>query len=402
MLGSLLFSAILVPIASFAQTSTNTQINTIVDLSKKLAELKAQAKVKSDEQDTAVFNFLSGLRQGSEGDAVKALQTLLAANPDIYPEGLVTGYFGRATERAIKRFQKANNLEQVGRVGPKTLKQLYKLVDKYKIDEDGVGVEKKNQKRNTNGSATGTINVNVTVNGGNGDCSMFPPGWLKGNAWWKHFLVRIHCKVLPGNGNGTTTPDTTAPVISDLRVRDIDHNSADIRWMTNEPANAKIYYGTSSPLNLGTASTESRSAFTTPHDVEIDDLQASTTYYVIVVSKDSAGNTATSSEISFTTTGAPDTAKPVISSITTQNVGSTTATINWVTNENSNSKVYYGTSSPLNLGSASTSSNSSLVTNHSLNLSGLSASTTYHFVVESKDAANNTATSSQQSFTTTP
>lgn len=396
MLSSFLFLTILVPIASFAETTTNTEINTIIDLSKKLAELKSQVKASSDQQDTAVFNFLSGLRQGSNGDAVIALQTLLATNPDLYPEGLITGHFGRATERAIKRFQRANNLEQVGRVGPKTLKQLYKLVDKYKLDEDGVGVEKKSQKHSS-ANATGTINVNVTVNNGNGDCSMFPPGWLKGNAWWKQFLVRVHCKVLPG----TTTPDTIAPIISELTARDINEKSAKIRWNTNEPTRGIIYYGTTSPLSIGSAAKKSDSSFRVSHEIEIEGLEANTAYYTIVVSTDRAGNTATSSQISFTTSGAPDTAKPVISSITTQNIGSSTATINWVTNESATSKVYYGTTSPLNLGSASALSNATLVINHSLNLTGLSASTTYYFVAESKDAANNTATSSEQSFTTT-
>lgn len=399
MLFSLLFSAILVPIASFAETSTNTQINTIVDLSKKLAELKAQLKASSDEQDTAVFNFLSGLRQGSEGDAVKALQTLLAANPDMYPEGLVTGYFGRATERALKRFQKANDLEQVGRVGPKTLQHLYKLVDKYKLDEDGVGVEKKNRKH-ANVNATGTIDVNVTVNNGNGDCTMFPPGWLKGNAWWKQFLVRIHCKVLPGTG--TTTPDTIAPVISNLGAHDIDEHSAEIRWNTNEPTRATVYYGTTSPLSLGTALTKSENSFKTSHEIELERLGANTAHHVMVVLSDRAGNKATSSQISFTTAAAPDRAAPVISAITIGSIGSTTATIGWVTNEPAAAKIYYGTTSPLHLGSANTTASGSLVLNHSTALTSLSASTTYYFVVESKDAAHNTATSSQLSFTTTP
>ncbi len=42
-----------------------------------------------------------------------------------YPR--VTGYFGNYTEDAIKSFQKANGLEQVGYIGPKTLKLLNTL-----------------------------------------------------------------------------------------------------------------------------------------------------------------------------------------------------------------------------------------------------------------------------------
>ncbi len=42
---------------------------------------------------------------GSKGDAVKQLQTLLARDKQVYPEGLVTGYFGPLTKKAVIRFQ---------------------------------------------------------------------------------------------------------------------------------------------------------------------------------------------------------------------------------------------------------------------------------------------------------
>lgn len=60
------------------------------------------------------------LIEGMQNEQVTALQKILARYPDVYPEGLVTGYFGPATERAVMRFQKNNGLEQVGYVGPKT------------------------------------------------------------------------------------------------------------------------------------------------------------------------------------------------------------------------------------------------------------------------------------------
>lgn len=99
---------------------------------------------------------------------------------------------------------------------------------------------------------------------------------------------------------------------------------------------------------------------------------------------------------------AVDTMPPVLSAISAMNIASTSATINWTTNEPATSKAYYGTASPLNLATAPFASDAALVTNHWLGLTGLTASTTYYFVAESKDAAMNTATSSQQSFTTIP
>ena len=61
-----------------------------------------------------------GLAKGMENTQVTRLQQLLAKDKSVYPEGLVTGYFGPATERAVKAFQKKHGLEQVGYVGPRT------------------------------------------------------------------------------------------------------------------------------------------------------------------------------------------------------------------------------------------------------------------------------------------
>jgi len=95
-----------------------------------------------------------------------------------------------------------------------------------------------------------------------------------------------------------------------------------------------------------------------------------------------------------------DIAAPVISNITS-NVGTTTARVNWNTNEASNSKVWYATGTPLVLGGNTLSKSSSdKVTDHSLALSELTASTTYYFIVESADTAGNAATSTEHSFIT--
>lgn len=57
---------------------------------------------------------------GSTGADVTTLQTLLASSPTLYPEALVTGYYGPLTKAAVARFQLLNNLPPVGRVGPLT------------------------------------------------------------------------------------------------------------------------------------------------------------------------------------------------------------------------------------------------------------------------------------------
>jgi hypothetical protein len=62
------------------------------------------------------------LRRGSQGDEVADLQTILNARYGADLE--VDGNFGKATEAAVKAFQKANGLTADGVVGPKTWKAL--------------------------------------------------------------------------------------------------------------------------------------------------------------------------------------------------------------------------------------------------------------------------------------
>lgn len=73
--------------------------------------------------------------KGDEVDTtgvVKRLQTILAKDKTIYPEGLVTGYFGPATLKAVQAFQKKHNIVSegtpettgYGAVGPKTASAL--------------------------------------------------------------------------------------------------------------------------------------------------------------------------------------------------------------------------------------------------------------------------------------
>src|SRR5207237_1381813 len=108
-----------------------------------------------------------------------------------------------------------------------------------------------------------------------------------------------------------------------------------------------------------------------------------------------ATNTTTAAAV--TVTVANDTTPPVLSAMAASAITSSGATITWTTNEASDSQVdygpttAYGTSSPLN---------ASLVTSHTVSLSGLTGSTLYHFRVRSRDAATNLATSGDVTFTT--
>ena len=51
------------------------------------------------------FQFKSNLKLGAQGQEVKELQKCLAKDPEVYPEGEITGLFGKLTAAAVIRFQ---------------------------------------------------------------------------------------------------------------------------------------------------------------------------------------------------------------------------------------------------------------------------------------------------------
>lgn len=89
-----------------------------------------------------------------------------------------------------------------------------------------------------------------------------------------------------------------------------------------------------------------------------------------------------------------NTTPPVISSVSSSTTA-TTATISWTTDEAASSSVHFGTTT--SYGTVSTSSG---ITTHTVNLTGLSGSTLYHFSVYAFDLLNNLATTTDYTFTT--
>jgi peptidoglycan hydrolase-like protein with peptidoglycan-binding domain len=79
-------------------------------------------------QAYAYTPITSQLDPGARGYNVTNLQTFFADNASIYPEGLVTGYFGSMTKSAVQRFQANYGFDQVGRVGPMTLNKINSLI----------------------------------------------------------------------------------------------------------------------------------------------------------------------------------------------------------------------------------------------------------------------------------
>ncbi|MDD5687129.1 MAG: carbohydrate binding domain-containing protein [Elusimicrobia bacterium] len=93
----------------------------------------------------------------------------------------------------------------------------------------------------------------------------------------------------------------------------------------------------------------------------------------------------------------PDTTPPIITSVTSSNITWNSAVINWLTNEPSDSQVEYSTTT---LYGISTTSDTTKVTSHSVNITGLTLGTTYYYHVTSKDGSGNIATSENYTFST--
>ncbi len=115
---------------------------------------------------------------------------------------------------------------------------------------------------------------------------------------------------------------------------------------------------------------------------------------VAAIASDATGNTATSS-VSVTVNN--PIVPPAISAVSAGTPTSSGATITWTTDQASNSQVAYGTTS--SYGSLS-ALNSTLVTSHSVTLTGLAASTTYFYQVQSQGALGGLATLGGFTFTT--
>lgn len=64
--------------------------------------------------------FTQTLAYGETNDDIKRIQELLATDPEIYPYGVASGFFGPKTEAAIKNLQGRFGLKQVGVIGPET------------------------------------------------------------------------------------------------------------------------------------------------------------------------------------------------------------------------------------------------------------------------------------------
>ena len=186
--------------------------------------------------------------------------------------------------------------------------------------------------------------------------------------------------------------DAGVPIITNLVNDSITSSSVTITWTTNENANSTVYYGT----DVDVISQVGSSNLETSHSVVLSSLGADTVYYYNVSSCDKWKNCNISEQENFTTAAGPDAIAPLVSAVASSSITPTDATITWITSENANSTVYYGTT----VNTETETGSATLEFSHSVGLSGLSANTTYYYNVSSCDGGANCAIPEQENFTT--
>ena len=136
-------SAVQAQSTSTDQTNIEALQQQVERLQERVRELQAQLESRAndgededvdtssddDRRNRLLLRIEKQLRQGDSGPDVQRLQQLLASDNEVYPEGLVTGYFGPLTKSAVARLQARMGLPTVGNVGPQTLSRVNQLLE---------------------------------------------------------------------------------------------------------------------------------------------------------------------------------------------------------------------------------------------------------------------------------
>lgn len=120
------------------QTPGTYNAKVIIEKGSLQAEARRTIIATSPSSNTQISNqpviivFITPMYLGMTSNDVKNLQTFLAQDKIIYPEGKITGYYGLLTFNAVGRFQEKYSIvfkgqPGYGRVGPKTLTKLNEL-----------------------------------------------------------------------------------------------------------------------------------------------------------------------------------------------------------------------------------------------------------------------------------
>lgn len=227
-------------------------------------------------------------------------------------------------------------------------------------------------------------------NGVFGPGGTFPTSTFQGT----NYFVDIVFDTGAPNAPAITVPPTAT---------DLTETTATIKWTTETASDSMVEYGihpaTGGPV-YGSYSVVNP-AQVTAHSIALTALLPGQKYDYRVISRTSAGGRVVSGNFTFDTVAVADTTPPgfIAGSIKATAIDSQSEKITWDTDENSTTQVEYGTSTSYGSSTDVTDQNSPTKT-HTVTLSNLAPSTTYHYRVKSADAAGNLATSADFTFVT--
>jgi len=159
--------------AQLAQAQANTGGSGSAGVSQGVTGIAQQAGVTVIDS-SACPQIGRTLKTGSTGDDVSRLQQFLARDKSIYPEGIVSGYYGALTEAAVRRWQAKFNIVSSGTpdttgygvVGPRTAAAISLQCSLYGGSSGGKtgAVGGYIQVSPISGNAPLQVNVQATVN----------------------------------------------------------------------------------------------------------------------------------------------------------------------------------------------------------------------------------------------
>ncbi|MBI4553395.1 MAG: fibronectin type III domain-containing protein [Candidatus Latescibacteria bacterium] len=193
-----------------------------------------------------------------------------------------------------------------------------------------------------------------------------------------------HLSDLAGIAKGNLVVDTKPPTITDGPTADPADTSVVVTWITNELSTSRVAIGLAQNA-LQTASDDS--GLVLLHSVAIGNLTRNTKYFYQVFSSDASGNEVSSNVRNFRTKAAPDTTAPrIIGRPRLLSRRSQDALIGWETDVLATSTVEFGLTKAL----GTVVSDPTLVREHAILLTSLTADTTYYYLASSTNAAGRT------------
>ncbi len=259
------------------QAQISLLLNQVADLQQQVVDLSDTDALGTTPQ-YASFNLTRSLFRGVSGDDVRSLQEFLAVDSHVYPENLITGYYGVLTEQAVRRFQTKHGIEPVGIAGPKTRARILALLAGDSDTAGTISDDLRERYRSfgfTRMSRLSSEPLDASLSG-----LPKPPS-------------------LETPGSSVNTP----PVTSQVRAeKTSDVLGTEIRWLTDKPSTGMVWFDTSSPVTRGAPSTGvGHTEFLTDHMLVLPPLLPNTVYYYLIQSMDAGGNVSITGESSFTT-----------------------------------------------------------------------------------------------------